>query len=103
MCSSESRIKLGTHALGSRPSLHILRVFVPLVLSRPLVGQGREMGTVGLVLAALHPETVENRGGQDSEDQGCVEKDLLVTSKVRVRAGAKHSLTLPLCAYGLES
>jgi hypothetical protein len=46
--------------LGLRPSLHILRVFVPSALSCPLVGQGREMGTVGLVSAALHPETVEN-------------------------------------------
>jgi hypothetical protein len=89
--------------LGSRPSLHILRVFVPSALSHPLVGQGREMGMVGLVSAALHPETVENRGGRDSEDQGHVEKDPLVTSEVRVRAGAKHSPTLPLCAYGLES
>jgi hypothetical protein len=60
MCSSESRIKLGMRVLGLRPSLHILRVFVPSALSCPLVGQGREMGTVGLVSAALHPETVEN-------------------------------------------
>jgi hypothetical protein len=42
--------------LDLKPWLHVLRVFVPSVSSCPLVGQGGEMETVGLVSAALHPE-----------------------------------------------
>jgi hypothetical protein len=34
--------------------------------------------------------------------EGVSEKTMLVTRKVRVRVRAKHSPTLPLCAYRLE-